>query len=285
MVSGPNPSVESRLGDQNYYIPGANRSSSPEDSNADYALVPPAVYQAAAIAQLPTAIPIQGQFTKVRADYNIVANLAYVRTASAVVDALGRNDQDEHQGAEDPSGTFTINSPSVPNHVLGVVLEWSLQRDTSSAFTIEVQTQGYKGMNWQPVDRNFTLRISGGDSANGGMFAFLFAQRMSADYACGSTNVQAVTAGRGGMQKAIVQPAYIPNAMTAFVASLDETAEVKAPGLSAKDEYDLGKIRVIVPTNIATGFSVLGRYITAGSPQMADVRAALDVETARGLRA
>lgn len=273
------PTQEERLGQPNFYVAGWDRIAGPEDSNADYALYPPDVWSRSALFGVPTVIPIQGGFSVIRADYNELANYAYFRSAAGLVDADGRNDQDEIPGF-DPgtAGVFEIDAPTPPNLVLGFMLEWSLQRQISAPFSMQIETVGFKGRSWQSVDRNVALRVGGdsannngwGSSANGGILALLFGQRMSANDTCGWTSGGGCTApASGGMQKAIVQPAWI--APYSEIA----TNPVFIPGTSLLDFTDAPVITVTVPQTLAAGFGVLARYITAGSPQMAVVRQAL----------
>lgn len=272
---------EAAMGARNFLIEGENRLVETENSNADFALYPANQYNRAALIQVPPAIPIQQSFRVVKADYNSMANYQYVRAGADVVGALGRNDQDEQlgvqQGAPD-TGVFVIPACAAPNLVLGFVIEWSAQLQTSAALTMTVETRRFTGKSWQSVDRKFTLRIDAGIAANGGIFAALFAQRMSADDSCGaypSDDSSGPAVGYGGMQKAIVQPAWLKTKGTAAGPTDPEPVfyDVSAPGILADGAAP--EIRVSVPPNIASGFGCLARYITAGSPQLSDVRQAL----------
>jgi hypothetical protein len=271
-----NQTQEGRLGQPDYPMPEPGRLEYPEDANAEYGFAMPSALNKIAMAQVPCAIAIQGGFTLDRADYNALANYQYVRDGAAVVGALGRNDQDGQIGTA-AGGVFTIPSSSSPNFVLGYMIEWSLQLQTSTAFTLKLRTLGFKGRSWQPLDRRFDLRIGGGrlgDSA-GGIFAFLFAQRLDAQYACGYEGGASNMAqtGYGGMMKAIVQPA----AIVPYVTN-EENSPIFIPGVSLETNTIGPKIEVEVPAALAAGFGVVGRPITAASPHLALLRAALNMD-------
>jgi hypothetical protein len=268
---------EQRGGQEDYGLRGLTRNSFPEESNSDYGRVDPRRYNATAAAQVPTAFKMQGDFTVTRADYNRLANYEYVRRAADFVGAAGRNDQDEQAGVA-TGNIFRMEAPAAPNWVMGFFLEWSLGHDATSAFTMKITTTNFKGQSWQSLDRAFDLRIGAGPNANGGIIGVLFGSRQSAQEACGyypGPQTAPPTAGYGGMSIAMVQPAWIPP--TAWVA--DETF-VQIPGLAQNTTNGSPFVSVEVPSNITPSFSVLSRYITAGSPQMSDMRQFLNLEGA-----
>lgn len=262
-------SVESQQGSANYYIMGQGRAMGPEDANADYALLPAQQYHESALLQINPIMMIQGRATIVTADYNLIANQQYLRAAGDIVGALGRNDQSEVVAARvGVTGEFVASAPTPPNYVAGFLIEWSSQLQTSAPFTMAIQTERFKGKSWQSVDRNVRLRIGGPDnvgSSGGGMIIVPFAQRISANDTCGWTSGGgSTTAAQGGMQKAILQPAWVPPGF----ASWDTIPAVTV------DPNDAPSVSITVPTNIADGFGVLIRYVTAGSPQLAMMREA-----------
>jgi hypothetical protein len=279
--------AEQRLGLQEYFIQQMGRTAAPEDSNADFALMPPDIYHRQAAGQLEAVIRLQGDFTVLRADYNIIANNQYLRDGFALVNAVGRNDQDQIEGTTpDPTdGYFTIQAPAAPNLVSGFIIEWSEQLQITAPFTLELDTFNWKGQGYQPLDRKFALRIGGGDrigSANGGMFGVLFAQRLSAQETCGwpYSGGSTTTLASGGMFKAVHQPAVVPPVVQqptyddADPPVQDGTVRIFIPGLTIPQVLNSPYVRIKVPTSLAGGFSCSARYITAASPQMADVRLA-----------
>lgn len=276
---------EQQLGMADALLQMRGRLISPEDANANRSFLPKGYFRQSAIAAVPAVVPIQGGFSKIKYDYNVLSNYQYFRDGAALVGSIGRNDQDQIPGTTTVPGVYIVRAPAPPNLVLGFALEWSSQFQTSAPMTMKIQTFGWKGMSYQSVDRNVEVRIGGPGSlanANGGILAVLFAQRMSANDSCGydSGNNQ-VASAEGGMQQAIVQPAWVPPYVQQATFDLADppvqngTTVSYIPGLSLDSINDFPYIEVTVPAAIAAGFSVLGRYLTAASPQLADVRAAL----------
>jgi hypothetical protein len=270
------PTQEQRLGQPNFYVQGMSRVVSPEDANADFATLPAQVYHESAMLQLPPVFFLQGRGSIVRADYNILANQQYLRGGGDVLGALGRNDQVENIGAQvGGTGQFLIEAPAPPNLVFGFILEWSTQFQISAPFTMSIITERFKGLSWQTLDRTIALRIGGqmgggGDAnANGGIIAVLFAQRLSTTDTCGwAGGGGSSTPASGGMFKAVAQPAWVTPGF--------DSADPDFPFIPATtvDMDDAPEVSVTVPLTIASGFSVLARYISAASPQLANVREA-----------
>jgi hypothetical protein len=255
-----------------------------EDANADYSIFPPEMYHASALLQVPAVIWLQGSGTIVRADYNVLSNYEYFRASAEMVGSFGRNDQNEVAAVSTNGTDFVMAPPTAPNLIAGVILEWSSQLQTSSAFTMHVATSSFKSISYQGLDRVFDVRIGPGGStpdgsvqfANGGILAFLFAQRMSTNDQCGCLTGSGCTSvlGTGGMMKAIVQPAYVA---TASDVDIDPFPMIFIPGLTVRSPAQevFPTVTVTVPAAIGAGFSVLARYLTAASPALAAVRQAL----------
>lgn len=278
------PTMEQALGSRNYFIEGLDRIASPEDANADYSIFPAEMYHASALLQVPAVIWLQGSGLITSADYNVLSNYQYFREGAAFVGSAGRNDQNEYPATSANGVDFVMSAPTAPNLVLGVILEWSSQLQTSSAFTMKVSTTMFKSISYQTLDRSFDVRISPGGRtpdgsiqfANGGVLAFTFGQRISKNDTCGCLSGSGCTntLARGGMMKAIVQPAFIA---TFSDVDIDPFPPMFIPGLTVRSAAAESPplITVTVPAAIGAGFSVLARYLTAASPALASVQAAL----------
>jgi hypothetical protein len=285
------PTQNMALGDpqNNYMILGLDRSTSgPEDANADYSQASPEVYHRSAVLQVPSVVWMQGTGLVTRADYNVLANYQYFRAGMDLVNAMGRNDQAEQIAWTADGLTFSVSGPAAPNLVLGVIIEWSLQLQVSSAFTMRIATTGFQAMSFQDLNRVIDLRLGPGTTpdsmafANGGMFAFLFGQRMSTNDTCGCTGGSGcVTNGSGGMMKAVVQPAWIAPANPPDYIDPEVTTSLTPyiAGLTAPfgtNQSNGGpRIDITVPGTIGAGFGYVARYLTAASPAMAGVQQAL----------
>jgi hypothetical protein len=273
---------ESALGQRDWARSTPSRTQTPEASNADAGIWPADAILVRSGDEIPGVIPINGDFVLERADYTTLLNFKYAWEAADVVGALGRDDQDAIQGVNG-SGVFSITGSSTPNFVLGYVIEWSQQLQTSSAQTITVETSHFRGASIQPLDRKFTVRVGGGNlaSQNSGVFAFLFASRIEADEGCGyavSDNVPAAKLGYGGMNRAIIQPAKILPYVTVDNGS-GVYLPVHVPGSSLASSGDVA--RMTVTPQSATGFEVRARPITAGSPWLAAIREACGLDVPR----
>jgi hypothetical protein len=273
--------AESIVGQKNWMPAGPGRLASPEDANADFSREPPAVISARAADEIPGVFPVQGVLIYERPDFPTISNFQYVRAACDVLGALGRNDQDEQPGVAS-GNNFEHQCPSSPNFILGFVVEWSQQRDTSAAIPLIVTTAGFKGASDQVVDRKFTVRV--GHDHNTGIFGFLFASRMSANDSCGYAvqNTAMATAGFGGMNRAIVQLAKIVP-YTDVDVSDDDSGKYKnqfIPGANLPSTSAAPKVTVTVPS--ATGFSCSIRPITAASMWLAVTRERLGIDAPRG---
>jgi len=285
------PSQNMALGDpmNNYMILGIDRSTSgPEDANADYSQASPEVYHRSAVLQVPSVIWMQGTGLVTRADYNALSNYQYFRAGMDLVNALGRNDQAEQIAWTADGIDFIVSGPSAPNLVLGVIIEWSLQLQVSSAFTMRIATTNFRSMSFQSLDRVIDLRLGPGTTpdsmafANGGMFAFLFGQRMSTNDTCGCTGGSGcVTAGSGGMMKAVVQPAWIAPANPpdyidpAVTTNLSPYIAGLTVPFGTNQSNGGPRITITVPGTIGAGFGYVARYLTAASPGLAGVQQSL----------
>jgi hypothetical protein len=205
-------------------------------------------------------------------DYNTLANGQALRAAIDELDAEGRNDQVEYEGLLDAgTGDFQVSAPTPPNLVLGALVEWSQQLQTAGRYSIQVTTAGWRNRCYASVDRNFIIRPGnkfGEGTMIGGMFAFLFAQRMEASDTCGWPSGGGCTVqAEGGMQQSMAQLAFV-----APYTSVTEVA-VEIPGTTLIGAEPT--LTVSVPTSFAAGFGCQVRYITAASTSLAQVRAAL----------
>jgi hypothetical protein len=197
-------------------------------------------------------IALAGRFTIFQQDFNTMANMGYFRTAAAVVDALGRNDQQSVAAALSApgSGKFVAETWSGPNTVLGFQIEWGLSLLNAQPFQMTIHADRWFGNSLQPLDRKVELRFDQNMSGAGagGILAFLFASRVTAGQSYGTYSAA------GGMNKAIVQPAVFPA----------QDGVVLAP-----------RVNVYIPIALESYFSATVHLYTAGSPFLAALREAL----------
>lgn len=231
--------LEQRVGAPRFGLPWP-RVISPEDSNADFAKWDADAWNGIADGQLPPIIPISGDYTLLRADYNVLANNQYLRAAADVIGAIGRNDQTDYALTTSGGGIFTASSFSSPNLILGFQVEWGLPALNAPMFNMTITTTGFYAEEnaGHSVDRSVTLRIDG-NQMSGGILACVFAARQT------SSNPYASAVG--GMNKAIVTPARCQSATSPTVI-------------------------VTVQSNVATNFSGQVHLLSAASPYLASVR-------------
>lgn len=236
--------LEEALGLRDRLRTSMTRRSAPEIANADRVNIPPEQWFETADLDIDSVVQIDGTYIVVQADYNVLANLQYLRDAAAYLGAVGRNDQSSYV-MTGQSGTWTYQGFSSPNALLGFQVEWGLAPINGAAFNMAVTTSYFNGANGQSVNRNFTLRVNPFDSS-GGIFQFLFANR-----------TQGVSPGYhydglGGMNVAIIQPAVL--------GSYDESVD-NAP-----------LVEIAAPSSLANFLSFNLRPITAASPALAALR-------------
>lgn len=251
-IRGGQPTQEQRYGQEQFWLRGAGRLQQPEDSNADMALIDPHKWQASSIVQIPGAIALAGRYTVFQYDYNTIANMQYFRGGGSLMDAEGRNDQQNRALTLTGGGTghFVAETWSGPNTVLGFQLEWGLSVLNYQPFTMTIHADRWYGRSLQPLDRKVELRMDqyGRGGGAGGVIAFLFASRITANQAYGTYSAT------GGMNKAVVQPAVFPA----------QDGVVLAP-----------RLNVYVPPAIETYFSATCHLYSVGSPYLAALREAL----------
>lgn len=245
---------EVALGQEDRVRPFAGRRTTPEAANADLAFINPALWFRTAEIEVDSVIQISGEFTILRADYNVLTNLQYVRSAAEVMGAVGRNDQMTYI-MTGSGGIWNQQAFSSPNMIMGFQVEFGLPVLNAPAFNLQLTTTNFKGFMGQDVNRSFTLRVEPSRNA-GGMFQFLFANRTS------GTSEGYHYDGEGGMNVAVVQPAVLGN--------YDATV-VDAP-----------RIRVTVPSSLDSLISLNLRPITAASPVLASLRERLGDLTSGG---
>jgi len=274
---------EQRLGQKDFFIPGVSRLQFPEDANADSVLMSPELLHASPILQIPPVIPVDGEFTVLSADYNMLANYQYVKDAAAVLGAAGRNDQSDYPTVA-AGGVFTAGAASTshfspPNLIIGFQIMWGLSILSWAPFAMKVATQGFRGQHYQPLNRNFTLRMDSAKSGNGGIFQVLFAQRLTYQESCGCGGYAANAPegasylALGGMNKAIVQNAVIPGSYG--VEDTESAGTLMFPPYSQPSSFGPPTIVITVPAALAAGFTATVQLITAGSPYLASMREAL----------
>jgi len=273
--AGGNATEEARLGQIQAAIPDVGRIQAPEDANADMALgsyvTNPGGWMSAALFQVPAVIEVEGEFTVFSTDFNVMANYQYVRAGADDVGAEGRNDQTTYQllPVGGGSNVYLVGQTgyqpfSAPNLILGFQIEWGVNMLNYQPFTMEVQTFNFRGRSFQPLDRHFTLRMGGAQGFKGGssgIFQALFAQRLTSSDSCGY-----VYTANSGMNKAIVQPAIIPN-IGAPVGYM--------PGYAVVAAADMPYIQVKIPIALVGFFGATVHLLSAASPYLAATREAI----------
>lgn len=280
--NGGNATEEQRLGQRNFQIPNVGRIQTPEDANADMAegafVSNPGGWMESALDQCPAVIAVEGDFTVLTADFNVMANFQYVRAAADLIGAEGRNDQNTYQFLN-TLGVFTAGSPaagafSQPNLILGFQIEWGVELLSFQPFTMEVQTFNFRGRSYQPVNRHFTLRMGGASGAKGGnagIFQFLFGQRLTSSDGCGYTYGGAFPLGGAGMNKAIVQPAHLG-------LFNNNNSGFALPPFTYEEYLDAPSIRLTIPASLATAFGATVHMLSVASPFLAATREALFID-------
>lgn len=242
------------------------RTSQPEDANADYGdgatLDDLKQYFNNAASRIPALVTEDGVLKILNADYNVISNMEYFRQAASVIGALGTNDQKgvdlADAGWESTLKTLAAGAIASPNFIIGLAFEWSMPKQYAQAFKMQIKTSGFKNFTGSIVDRDVTIKL-GTEAGHdvGGILYLVFAYRNTSASTPGYEYF-----GQGGMQSAIVSPAYIPPLGTASVPDVDWINSVTSnPGVS-----------VIVPAAVRTPLSVTVRPITAASPALAALR-------------
>lgn len=242
------------------------RTTQPEDSNSDYgdaaSLDDLRLYFNGASSRIPAIVTEDAKPNILNVDYNVISNLEYFRSGASVVDALGTNDQlglDLADAAWDTTlKTLGAGAIASPNFLLGVSIEWSIPKQYAQAFKMQIKTVGFKSFTGVSVDRNVTIKL-GAEAGHdvGDIMYLLFAYRSTSASTPGYQYL-----GEGGMQSAILCPAYLPPLAKSGVPDVDWINSVT----SNPD------VQVIVPAAVRTNLSVTTRPITAASPSLAAVR-------------
>jgi len=271
--SGQGATEEQRLGQAQFPTPQTGRLQAPEDANADMANWDPSQWMKTADWQVPSILQIEGTFTVLAADFNVLANYQYVRAAADDVGSEGRNDQTTYPFQLTTAGTGIFQAGtaasrifSTPNLVLGFQVEWGVNVLNFQPFNMVIQTFNFIGRSYQPLNRQITLRMGGSagfKGGNSGIFQVLFGQRLTSSDTCGYTST-----ADSGMNKAIVQPAQIPALLVTQV-----------PGISVASPADQPFIRLTVPVAVETGFGATLHLLSAASPYLGSMREGLYLDS------
>jgi hypothetical protein len=256
--------TEQSIGQEDY--PTVPRTATPEASNADVQV------PLLGLRRMVPAIVAYGgsdeDYVIQSADYNYIVNIAGLIDVLGDVRSLGRNDVVQQQAWEPSSGTgiYRMSAPTPPNHVAGFWLEWSIRAQLGVTMTMDVATFNFRNMSFASVDRH--VKVTGGlNNKYSGRFAVLFAERTSYNDTCGCTDGGGCTTlAEGGMQQAVVTPAFVSNKVSAA-----------NPGLSIDSDTDEPYIQVTVPASMSGVVNFTAQYITKASQAEATLRQALGI--------